>query len=395
MFINMEYVDTLVTGFIILLTITIAGTFFSTLLIHRTSSANEKFASYYFIGFLMSVLFGYSAEAAVHLGFRSAGIFFSAVFFQAATYLLMFSICCRYDKRPSLQGYLVALTHILVIAIVRLILQFQLNMLLVTSLVSIVSCALPLLYTLYFLFPHKKLSSNHGDSILFYSLASVIGFLLVILPIYYLSMESNAETEVRLQFVSIVALESFLFTGLAVSLITDLINKLRDQVVTDKLTGAKNRNYFYEFSEKIISLSQRSGCSSTFLMFDIDDFKQLNDTYGHVVGDLALVEFVAAISKELRTQDVLVRMGGEEFIILLPNISGNEAYQAAQRLLLAVRAIEIYSDKGAVGITASVGVSELQSTLSVDENVRLADDAMYRAKKSGKNKVVYEDQEFI
>lgn len=160
---------------------------------------------------------------------------------------------------------------------------------------------------------------------------------------------------------------------------------------TDPLTGTVNRRHFAEAAAAEKERCTRYDHTGATILFDLDHFKRLNDTYGHPVGDLALKAVAAACGEEIRATDLLARFGGEEFAILLPETSMDEAARLAERLRGRIAAIELAIDKGAVRMTASFGVAPLPSTPgSWEESVAAADAALYRAKANGRNQVQVE-----
>lgn len=119
-------------------------------------------------------------------------------------------------------------------------------------------------------------------------------------------------------------------------------------------------------------------------MLDIDHFKKVNDTYGHSIGDEVLIQLSRILSKSIRKVDILFRWGGEEFLILMPNIEGEEAYKAAERLRKTIQDARFVKD---IPIRASFGVTQLQDADTLDALVKRADKAQYKAKASGRNNV--------
>jgi len=170
-----------------------------------------------------------------------------------------------------------------------------------------------------------------------------------------------------------------------------LLQRLNDLVIHDQLTGAYSRRYVFEQLEQVVSARQRHGTSASMVMFDLDHFKAINDTHGHPAGDRALCEVVRAVSTRLRSGDVLARVGGEEFLILLPAASADAATQLAEQLrqLLAETAID--EGQARVLLPASFGVAELRSAESHSAWFRRVDQALYQAKDAGRNRVVLAD----
>ena len=156
----------------------------------------------------------------------------------------------------------------------------------------------------------------------------------------------------------------------------------------DSLTKLYNRRYFTNSSEHIMNIAKRKNTNLSVLMIDIDDFKPINDTYGHEAGDRALIK-VASILKELtRQSDVICRYGGEEFVILLPETNKNESFAIAEKLRKALECSPIAIDNtNMINITASIGISEveLENELTIEDAIHRADSAMYDSKSRGKN----------
>ncbi|HUX90896.1 MAG TPA: sensor domain-containing diguanylate cyclase [Gallionellaceae bacterium] len=157
---------------------------------------------------------------------------------------------------------------------------------------------------------------------------------------------------------------------------------------TDDLTGAYSRRYFMEKSEEIIKLMRRYQRPVSMMIADLDHFKKINDKYGHHVGDLALIAFIKACKQEIREQDVLGRLGGEEFCLLLPETTLENAQTVVERIRKATAEIEILLADHMIGITVSIGLVELSSAdTSLDAVMHRADLAMYQAKERGRNQV--------
>ncbi|HEY6897947.1 MAG TPA: diguanylate cyclase [Rhodocyclaceae bacterium] len=169
-----------------------------------------------------------------------------------------------------------------------------------------------------------------------------------------------------------------------------LLSKLEYQAHTDSLTGLPNRSYFFELAERELSRSARYGSALSLLMLDVDRFKAINDTYGHKAGDLVLAAVAQAMRTALRGVDVLGRIGGEEFAVVLTETGRDAAADAAQRLCEAVFATQTCLPDGRlVSATVSIGVAPLVSRgTSLDSLIQHADQAMYAAKRAGRNRAV-------
>lgn len=162
--------------------------------------------------------------------------------------------------------------------------------------------------------------------------------------------------------------------------------------ITDPLTGAKNRRYFSERLEIELSRCRRYKQPSALLLFDIDDFKMINDTHGHDVGDAVLVGLVDQTQTLLRESDVFARWGGEEFIAFLPETTHQSAFSVAERLRLKLSDQKVPIKKHSpISYTISTGVKTIPDTLTndnIDQLIHAADRGLYMAKQQGKNQVV-------
>jgi diguanylate cyclase (GGDEF)-like protein len=167
---------------------------------------------------------------------------------------------------------------------------------------------------------------------------------------------------------------------------------LHELAVRDPLTGVSNRRVVMDQLSHALALAARQNQPLSLLMFDIDWFKQVNDTHGHQAGDLVLISVVAAVGQRLRTTDVLGRIGGEEFVAVLPNTSAGGARALAEDLRRTVAATPIVVDGQAIHTTVSVGVYTTAAdapALDFDEIVAQCDSALYAAKRNGRNRVEY------
>lgn len=154
------------------------------------------------------------------------------------------------------------------------------------------------------------------------------------------------------------------------------------QSITDPLTGIYNRRFFMQILEQEMGRVRRNKKTFSLIMFDLDHFKNVNDRFGHAVGDTVLRNVVGTVKRRIRKTDYFTRWGGEEFIILLPETSLNNAVNLAEELRRKISEIEL-DDVGKV--TASFGVTEYRDTDTVDTVLLRVDEALYEAKESGRN----------
>src|SRR6267142_317768 len=158
--------------------------------------------------------------------------------------------------------------------------------------------------------------------------------------------------------------------------------------ITDPLTGAFNRRHMASCLGDAVERHRRTGAPASVLLIDVDHFKRINDRFGHEAGDGVLKGIVALVTRRVRRLDRLFRMGGDEFVLFLPDTRGLDAATVAEELRGSVVGARLLN---AAPVSVSIGVSELQANESADAWVKQADDALYRAKNDGRNRVVRHD----
>lgn len=166
------------------------------------------------------------------------------------------------------------------------------------------------------------------------------------------------------------------------------LERLNELATRDELTGAFNRRVMVEYLERQVVYKARYGTPASLLMLDLDHFKHVNDTHGHLVGDQALQTLVRTVAAELREGDILARFGGEEFLVLLPMAPRDAASQLAERLRCAIAGVKFADGDTLVPLRASFGVAELAADEGVAGWLRRVDLALYEAKDAGRNRVV-------
>ena len=167
-----------------------------------------------------------------------------------------------------------------------------------------------------------------------------------------------------------------------------LLERLEQQAMTDPLTGLANRRAFDLEGPNVMARARRSGMPVAVAIADIDHFKQINDRHGHVVGDQVLKEIGAVLAQAARTTDFVARIGGEEFGLLLPDASKEQAEQVAERIRQQVEAATVVAPDGArIKVTISIGLSAADAGGYIDDALAHADIALYQAKYLGRNRV--------
>lgn len=187
-----------------------------------------------------------------------------------------------------------------------------------------------------------------------------------------------------------LALGGVLVVLLAALIMRQLVRmrRLRELASTDPLTGVANRRSIELLGENAIACARRTGDDLSVLALDVDHFKQVNDRYGHLTGDQVLARIARTCHDALRQFDQLGRTGGEEFLVLLPRTSLDEARPIAERLRAAVAAIDFSGIDTALAITISIGMAELQpQDAALRAMLARSDAALYQAKRNGRNRV--------
>lgn len=164
--------------------------------------------------------------------------------------------------------------------------------------------------------------------------------------------------------------------------------KLKRLATIDSLTGALNRGSFFETAQHLLMLSQRQKSPVSFVLMDLDHFKNINDTFGHFIGDRVLIHFTQTIQALLRKSDLIGRVGGEEFAIFLPDTGMDDAFRLADGIRKAISHSRLEIDGKTVSYTVSLGVESSEpKDQSIDELFKRADLKLYGAKKKGRNRV--------
>jgi diguanylate cyclase (GGDEF)-like protein len=182
----------------------------------------------------------------------------------------------------------------------------------------------------------------------------------------------------------------YLLTMILIKKLKEARNKIETLAITDELTGLFNRRHLITRLDEEIKRSRRLEKKLGCILIDIDHFKSINDNYGHLFGDEALRSISSLIQKSIRSYDILGRIGGEEFLVILPDTNFEETRNFAERIRTDIKDnFELKTESsGAIKITVSLGISEMQySDPSIDDIIQRADRGLYKAKNSGRDRV--------
>jgi diguanylate cyclase (GGDEF)-like protein len=188
-------------------------------------------------------------------------------------------------------------------------------------------------------------------------------------------------------------LQRSLLTDLAALAVDEMELRLKNRQLlemtqVDAMTGAHSRAFFLERAQSEGARSARYSRPLGVLAFDIDRFKSVNDTWGHAAGDAALCAVVDSAQETLRTSDVLARMGGEEFSALLPETDLEGSRRIAERLRVGIEKLELHHEGAVFSVTVSIGLALFKPGATIDDVMKRADDALYKAKREGRNRIV-------
>jgi diguanylate cyclase (GGDEF)-like protein len=179
------------------------------------------------------------------------------------------------------------------------------------------------------------------------------------------------------------------FCILVVNIILNVLDAVHRRLlslsVIDPLTGAFNRRHMEEALGLALERRARNGAPASMLLVDVDHFKSINDRFGHASGDHVLRDLVRLLRERSRRLDSVFRIGGEEFVVLLPDTRGHEAVMAAEYLRMHVAS---HCRAGGDAVTVSIGVAEARPGDDADAWIRRADTALYRAKREGRNRAI-------
>ena len=184
-------------------------------------------------------------------------------------------------------------------------------------------------------------------------------------------------------------IESYLREAAPVLQAKSLMASLRESTLNDAMTGLRNRRFLEEYSETLVSQCKRRGTSMTLIMMDLDYFKKVNDTYGHDVGDSILIDLSNIFKAHVRESDLVIRYGGEEFLIILPDTNSEDGLLVAEKIRVAVENFQFKAGSVLINKTISAGVADYPSDGQAFWQVlKYADVSLYAAKDAGRNQVV-------
>ena len=379
---NTEHIYFLIGILGLLVTVGVVFTFALPVPNHRYKAQSPVFGRL----FLISVWFAFLAICLEPLGYPLASAATLNLCILLAMYMLLMVVMRRYGLplRPLEAAGIVC--HLILCEAVSLYFYLVNDQVLIRELIVSACVLVPLGMALKLIYRHIP-QNKGGDEMIFVVVAITTVGVVFGVPVYLSMLEEGESVSTNVAFVAIFFLTILFMLGFPTSLMQSLFQRLSTQVYIDALTGTKNRHFLYKEAPKMLSHTRRHNQPLSLVACDIDYFKAVNDKFGHPMGDIALRRFTEIVETSLRDGDTMIRMGGEEFLILLPNSKLMEASTLAERLCEQVRSSEIQLEKASINLTASFGVAEIGKDETIFEGIRYADEALYRAKASGRDQV--------
>tara|TARA_R110002050_G_scaffold68925_3_gene149338 strand:- start:5782 stop:6948 length:1167 start_codon:yes stop_codon:yes gene_type:complete len=231
--------------------------------------------------------------------------------------------------------------------------------------------------------------------------ASLMHFIFAMCILVAASIALSQGREMDVELIKLYAIVNFTalpaaYVGMSVFVIymlaSDLAEEMKLLAMTDPLTDCFNRRGFYSHAKQKLLELQKQPQHACLIYWDIDKFKAINDQFGHAGGDQVLISITQLIKQHIKKDDLIGRMGGEEFVILIERSNYQEAINVAERLRAMINQTPIVYCGQKISVTASFGVVELSNQdIPIEQAIDLADSALYQAKSSGRNKVVFSE----
>jgi len=240
----------------------------------------------------------------------------------------------------------------------------------------------------FFVFHRKETVLSSVDEMSYYEPTSAIEMHWTGYMLEYSKKIAEERTLLLMVFVSVLLLILIITAFLLVKNIK-LSKKLKEMANSDALTDILNRRCFMELGLMQIERSLRTGDECFIIIFDLDYFKSVNDNYGHLAGDKVLREISQRVKKAIRPYDLFGRYGGEEFIMLVPDVDKTGVLNMAERIRLDVCKTPVEFEGKKISISASFGIAYAAPMNDMRTAIQYADEALYRAKKEGRNRVVF------
>jgi diguanylate cyclase (GGDEF)-like protein len=339
-----------------------------------------------FSWFFIVEFFAYLVYCLRFVDFYLFSVVFNNVLYLCGVYLFYCGVRSRYqlDITRQVLGWICA--HVVGLAAALYWFTAVHNEIFIRLPLALGSFCIPVLIT-FSLIRQQQRPGNLGDRVLL--LCTIVALVLIPLlyPAFGYLLKPDQQGQLMVMTLVTLTLETLCIGGLAISYIYDLIDKLRSDANTDKLTQTSNRRYFFKVAPQY---QQRAAAGEqiSLVLLDIDHFKQLNDRYGHQAGDAVLRHFAELLRQQLSAADLIVRYGGEEFVLVLAGKTPEQTLQLLTQFQLQLKQAPLVYLDDEIVVRASYGVATLHAGQDIEHCVHRADLALYQAKASGRDTVV-------
>lgn len=348
-------------------------------------TVSNKVTIRYFSGFFVAIAFGYFLTITLPLVSSSFAIFIANFVFLASIYSLRFGLMWRQGMTIHIWQSVYVFLHLMIFSCSQVVASSLLEESSWFRIANVSANGILVLLGCISLLNKNSVKASYGETIARFSFVYIlIGFAL--LPILFNAFTDPSFFYSVITVLFVVGLFAMM-GGLQSLLMSDVIDFHYQTSIEDPLTGIFNRRYFFQ-TIKGIADSQPEITLNSVILCDIDKFKQFNDKYGHNTGDDVLTKFAGMLQEKVGNRGIVARYGGEEFTILLQNHSLALAVQIAEELRVTSESLRVHSAGREVNVTASFGVAEVWDLKDIDLALKLADDALLRAKATGRNRVI-------
>ncbi|AWL11492.1 Protein AdrA [Saliniradius amylolyticus] len=303
--------------------------------------------------------------------------------FLLSVYLLYFALQMRFGIPVKSQNWRWLVGHLIVFTSIQLCLIFIINSATLRGVNIALQATIPIALSAATVIQNQR---NTGDKLLLLAFLSGVLAIFAITAFHQWVFGGDALALIKLSQVSFITLVLTAFCGFVLSIMYSLIARIRKDMLTDPLTKVKNRHYLDD-PDFGCWLEKPASPTHTLVLCDIDHFKRFNDNHGHAVGDKVLIFFTEIVQQNCRKKDIFIRLGGEEFLLLLPNTDKDQAFSITERIRQDIAARPFVLNNGnEARLSCSFGLTAYDSTKSLDANIKQADVALYDAKAKGRNR---------
>lgn len=345
--------------------------------------AHAKSMKIYKIYFSIAVI-GFILTAMNEIIYKTVDLSISVPFYALATFLLFLAFS---EKTITSKASIIVILLSVISTIVSFVIPTDFTRLLILSVYALVIYT----YLLYIGILKIRLYKNMGYAIISSGFALIV--LSALVQIYLLVNMNDLNMAYSIGKGSTSIGFILIGIGLLSSILISEQNHLRSLSLTDPLTGMNNRRGLDYLLGLVVPSIIRNKKSISAIAMDIDFFKKINDTYGHDGGDEVLIAFAQMLKTCPRASDLSSRLGGEEFVIILPDTPLEGALTAAEKIREKVEALEIHHGKDIIKLTSSFGVASQDENIDTDSLLKNADKALYKAKEEGRNRVCHIDMQ--